>query len=55
MNIIIEPDADDRVKSNHEVRFGSSFAGFTSPPSQTVRTPLDVYGSPLIIFAVFSE
>lgn len=36
----------------HEVRFSSSFAGLASPPSQTARTPLDVYGFPLIIFTV---
>lgn len=36
----------------HEVRFSLSFTGLASPPSQTARTPLDVYGFPLIIFAV---
>ena len=40
------------TKTHHEVRFSSSFAGLASPPSQTARTPLDVYGFPLIIFTV---
>ena len=40
------------IKIHHEVRFSSSFAGLASPPSQTARTPLDVYGFPLIIFTV---
>ena len=40
------------IKIHHEVRFSLSFTGLASPPSQTARTPLDVYGFPLIIFAV---
>ena len=40
------------IKTHHEVRFSLSFTGLASPPSQTARTPLDVYGFPLIIFAV---
>ena len=43
---------DMTMKCHHEVRFSSSFAGLASPPPQTARTPLDVYGFPLIIFTV---
>ena len=41
-----------RLLGAHEVRFSLSFTGLASPPSQTARTPFDVYGFPLIIFAV---
>ena len=40
-----------RLLGAHEVRFSTSFAELASPPSQTARTPFDVYGFPLIIFA----